>query len=181
MSLLLSSPQEERGTGSVVDRWTNVQGSRYRFSCPFFKPRGSSAEAGSSVTRRQETALNSVVNSQQGSRLRCCAAVGGYVSGLGLPISNKPSVVCIAYTPISSLARLRSFGENRYSKAAPTRPLLAFYFGWENGRARGAFGTVVHAFSANCLFPCCSSTVEYTPPVWCTQLVTYLKAASRSL
>lgn len=139
----------------MVDSWTNVQGSRYRVSCPFFKPRGSSAEAGSSKTRRQGNALNSVEKLAAGleaAMLRCCAAVGGYVSGLGLPNSNKSSVVCIAYTPISSLARLRSFGENRYSKAAPTRPLLAFYSGWENGKARGAFGAVVHASSANCLF-----------------------------
>lgn len=56
--------------------------------CFLNNPRGSSVEAGSSMTRRQEHVLiHPAGNSKQAWRLGCCAAVDGYCQGL--PISNK--------------------------------------------------------------------------------------------
>lgn len=90
----------------------------------FLNFRGSSVEAGSSVTRRQETCT------QLGGELAAGLEAGLLGGGRRLRVRAYPSPTnhqrC-AYTPNSSLARLRSFGDNRYSKVAFNQALASFF------------------------------------------------------
>lgn len=98
----------------------------------FLNFRGSSVEAGSSVTRRQELALNSAGNLQQAWRLGCWAAVDGYVSGLTHlqqtinGVQSHPTHLWLGYGVLA---------KTETAKWLSTRPLLPLFGGkkekWE--------------------------------------------------
>lgn len=168
----------------MVGSWTNKQGSRHRSLWILFSgPRGSSVEAGSSMTRRQEnTRIHSVRRLAAGLE-----KTGLLCGGWWLRVRAHPSLTndqrcrrTHTCTPNSWSFWLRRLAKILAAKRLSTRPLLfSTLDGRKKSSATDAFGTAVHIFGLFLLSD--SSAVEYTPPVLCFPLATYQKAASSIL